>query len=348
MIWYLCLLGAVALLSRLLPRKSYIWAMAGLQGLLLALRHPHLTGDLMKYHWLFSSGNPLSDWKNPGFSLLMFGFSKISGDDFQLFLVFLALILSLAVGITLNRFCPRPWLGFWVWNCLGFYIGAFSALKQGLAMALILLAYGGLEEGKFRKFLIFVGLAGFFHIPALIFLPAFFLTRFRFNGKMAAAYLLLGAVLWLLRTPAAELLAGWYPAELSGAAVRPGGRFFLMVLILTAGIFLRGTGDPGFFRLAHLMACAALLQLLAVYGNVFTRLADYYFQFAILFVPHIFECPDQAFLPFQEKNRRFFRSLAAVCLAAFYYTACLNVEFPYSRDNYVNYQFFWEIREEGL
>lgn len=348
MIWYLCLLGAVALLSRLLPRKSYIWAMAGLQGLLLALRHPHLTGDLMKYHWLFSSGNPLSDWKNPGFSLLMFGFSKISGDDFQLFLVFLALMVSLAVGITLNRFCPRPWLGFWVWNCLGFYIGAFSAIKQGLAMAMILLAHGGLEEGKFRKFLVFVGLAGIIHLPALIFLPAFFLTRFRFDGKMAAAYLVMGAVLWLLRGPAAELLASWYPAELPGAAARPGGRFFLMVLILAAGIFLRGTGDPAFSRLAHLMACAALLQLLAVYGNLFTRLADYYFQFSILFIPHIFEAPNGAILPFSGENRRIFRALAAVCLAAFYYAACLHADPAYSRDNYVNYQFFWEIREEGL
>ena len=37
MIWYLGLLGAVLVLSRLLPRKWYIWAMAALQGLLLAL-----------------------------------------------------------------------------------------------------------------------------------------------------------------------------------------------------------------------------------------------------------------------------------------------------------------------
>ena len=85
-----------------------------------------------------------------------------------------------------------------------------------------------------------------------------------------------------------------------------------------------------------------------MYGNLFTRLADYYFQFAILLIPHIFESPNGAILPFREKNRRFFRAVAAVCLAVFYYAACLNVDPAYSRDNYVNYQFFWENREEGL
>ena len=348
MIWYLALLGVTLLLSRLLPRKAYVWATAALHGLLAALRHPHLTGDLMKYHWLFSSGNPMSDWKNPGFSLLMFGFSNLTGENFQLFLAFLAILQGFAVGKTLERHCKRPWLGFWVYGCLGFYIATFSAIKQGLAMGLILLAYGGLEEGKIQKFLVLTLFAGFFHLPALIFLPAYFLTRFRFDGKMAAAYLLLGAVLWCFRGKAAEILAAWYPAELDGGAVAPGGRFYLMVLILVSGIVLRGTGDASFSRLAHLMACACLIQLLAGFGNVFTRLADYYFQFAILFIPKIFGDPAGAHLPLRPKSRRQLCTAAAACLLAFYFMATLNVDFGYSRDNYVNYQFFWETREEGL
>ena len=348
MIWYLTLLGSTLLLSRLLPGKGYVWVTAALHGLLAALRHPHLTGDLMKYHWLFSSGNPLSDWKNPGFSLLMFGFSKLSGDNYQLFLAFLALVQALVLGKILERYCGRPWLGFWVFSCLGFYTAAFSAIKQGLAMSLILLAYSGLEEGKFRKFLILTLFAGLFHLPALIFLPAYFLTRFRFDGKTAAGYLLLGAALWCFRERAAEILALWYPAELTGGEEVPGGRFFLMVLILVVGIVLRGTGDPSFSRLAHLMVCACLIQLLAGFGNVFTRLADYYFQFAILFIPGIFGDPAGAWLPLCAKSRRQLCAAAAACLLAFYFVATLNVNFAYSRDNYVNYQFFWEIREEGL
>jgi len=348
MIWYLTLLGSTLLLSRLLPRRPAIWATAVLHGLLGALRHPHLTGDLMKYHWLFSSGNPVSDWKNPGISLLMYGFSQLTGDNYQLFLAVLAVFQALAVGLTLLRYCPRPWLGFWVFGCLGFYIGSFSALKQGLAMGLILLAYHGIEEGKVGKFLAFTLLAGAFHLPALVFLPACFLTRFRFDGKMAAVYLVLGAALWCFRQEAAGMLAAWYPAELAGDGAAPGGRFFLMAMILAAGVILRGTGEACFSRLAHLMACACLIQLLAGFGNVFTRLADYYFQFAILFIPKIFEDPAAGWLPLRRESRRMLRALAAACLLAFYFVTTLNVAFVYSRDNYVNYQFFWETREEGL
>lgn len=348
MIIYLTLLGLTLLLSRLLPRRPFIWATASVHGLLAALRHPHLTGDLMKYNWLFSSGNPMSDWKNPGFSLLMFGICQVTGDNYQLFLALLAFFSAWAVGTTLDRYCGRPWLGFWVFSCLGLYIAAFSAIKQGLAMSLILLAYDELERGNFRKFLFFTLFAGFFHLPALVFLPAYFLTRFRFDGKMAAAYLLAGAALWCFRGEAAAVLARWYPAELFGGEMAPGGRFFLILLILAAGIALRGTENPTVSRLAHLMACAGLVQLLAGFGNVFTRLADYYFQFAILFIPMMFETPEEALLPFRPKSRRILRTAAAACLLVFYVVATLNVDFAYSRDNYVNYQFFWELREAGL
>ena len=347
MIFYLTLLGLTLVLSRLLPRRPCIWAAAGLHGLLAALRHPHLTGDLMKYNWFYSSGDPLSDWKNPGFSLLMFGISEFTGDNYQLFLALLAFFSAWAVGTTLDRYCRRPWLGFWVWSCLGFYIGAFSAIKQGLAMGLILLAYGGLEQGNFRRFLFFTLFAGFFHLPALAFLPAYFLTRFRFDGKLAAAYLVAGAALWCFRGDAAAVLSQWYPAELSGGEMASGGRFCLIFLILSAGILLRGTDNPSFSRLAHLMACAGLVQLLAGFGNVFTRLADYYFQFAILFIPMMFEAPERAVLPFRGESRRILRAAAAGCLLIFYFATVLNVEFAYSRDNYVNYQFFWELREVG-
>ena len=44
-------------------------------------------------------------------------------------------------------------------------------------------------------------------------------------------------------------------------------------------------------ELLRFMFIAAMIQTLAVFGNVFERLADYYFFFSILYIPLIIENP---------------------------------------------------------
>lgn len=340
---YLILAAAILALRNRLPRRYYIVLMVLLHILLCGLRHPHLTGDLMKYHWLFVNGG---EWgKNPGFDLWMRLFSYVFQGNFQLFLLVTGAVPQLAVGYVLERYCPRPWLGLLAWNCLGFFLGGFSAIKQALAMGLVLLAYRGIEEGNPRRFLIPVLAAGCIHLPALILLPAYLLTRFRFDRTAAVGYLLTGLLLWCFREQAADYFTGLYYGELSlNGAGGPGGRFFLMVLMLIAGGMLRGWKDARFGRLCHLMAVAALLQMLGVYGNLFTRLADYYFQFSILFLPMLGEEPEGAVLPFDAKSRAVIRAAVAWCLVGFYWVFCLNVPIAYETDNYLRYRFFWQER----
>jgi len=342
---YLLLLLAAVLLWFFLPRRQYVGTVTALHALAGALRHPHLTGDLMKYHWQFLNPDAVENGKNMGFFLLMQMISALSGNNYQLLLAVIAVLSALGAGYVLGRFCPEPWLGFLAWNCLGFYIGSFSAIKQALAMALLLLAYVGMEEGNFRKFLFWTLLAGFVHQPALVFLPAYGLTRLRFDRWTAVGYLLTGAALWAFREEAVALVARLYYGEIPLAAQGgPGGRFWLFALILAAGWVIKGTENAEFSRLCHLMALGVLLQMLSVYGNLFTRLADYYLQFAILFLPQMLAEPDGAVLPFDDISRKLFRTAAALGLLWFYWHTCLNVPAAYSTDNYVNYQFFWEIR----
>lgn len=334
---YLFLIAVLMALRNRLSRRQYIALMVLLHILLCGLRHPHLTGDLMKYHWLFQNGGQWS--KNFGFDLWMRLFSYVFQGNFQVFLLITGAVSQLAVGYSLARYCPRPWLGFLAWNCLGFYIGGFSAVKQALAMGLALLSYRGIEEGSPRRFLVPVLLAGCIHRPALILLPAFFLTRLRFDRAAAAAYLLAGVLLWCFREQAAAFFTGLYYDEIALTGTdRPGGRFFLLVLMLLAGVLLHGTA------VCHLMTVAALLQMLGVYGNLFTRLADYYFQFAILFLPMIGEKPERALLPFDRESRALIRGLMALCLMGFYWVTCLHVPIAYETDNYLQYRFFWQAR----
>lgn len=351
---YLILLGLILVLGRWMPqtgpeRKCYIALMALLHLLLCGLRHPHLTGDLMKYHWDFLAAGFASwvpDGKNPGFFLLMKAVYHLTDGNFQIFLFLIATLIQLTAALVIYRYSPAPWLGYLTLNCLGFYLFGFSAIKQALGMALVMAAFLGIMEDRPKFFLAMTLLAGAVHLPMLSFLPAYLLTRFRVNRGMLFAYALAAVALYLFRQPVAEFAKGlYYGAETtfswSGGL---GGRFFLIVLIGTAGAMLRGLEDLQFHKLIHLMAVSAILQMFSGFDNVFTRLADVYFQFSVIFIPRMLCLPGKGPLAFNSRSRRWLTGIAAVCLLIFYWKTNLNVEIVSSVDNYLNFRFFWQER----
>lgn len=351
---YLILLGAVVVLGRWMPqqgpnRKYYIVLMALLHTLVCGLRHPHLTGDLMKYHWQFNAagaGTMLPEGKNLGFFLLMRTVCRLTDGDFQIFLFLIAAVSQMAAALVIWRCSPAPWLSYLTLQCFGFYLFGFSAIKQGLGMALILLAFLGIVQNRPRWFLLFTLLAGAVHLPMLAFLPAYLLTRFRINRAMLVAYALLAAVLYAFRQQVAEFAGGvYYGGETAFSWSRGlGGRFFLILLMTAAGILLRGVEDREFNKLLHLMAISAVLQMFSGFDNVFTRLADVYFQFSVVFIPQMLCLPGKGSLAFSRDSRKWLGVLAAVFLIWFYWQTNLRVEIGNPVDNYLNFQFFWQDR----
>lgn len=348
------LLGAVLVLGRWMPqqgprRKWYIAAMVLLHTLLCGLRHPHLTGDLMKYHWEFLSQSR-AGWaipaRNPGFSLAMQGIYRVFDGNFQIFLFVTAAVSQLAAGWVIWKDSPAPWLSYLTLHCLGFFVFGFSAVKQALGMAFVLLAFRGIAENRPKFFFAMVALAGAVHLPMLAFLPAYFLTRFRVDRAVLAAYVLAGVLLFCCREPAAEAARQLYygesdPLVWSGG---PGGRFFLMVLITAAGLLLRGTENVQFGKVFHLMAVSCVLQLFSGFDHVFTRLADVYFQFSVLYLPAMVLEPGNGGLAMNRRSRKLLAVAAAVFLIWYYYETNLSVNIENSVDNYWNLRFFWQTR----
>lgn len=351
---YLILLGLTVVLGRWMPqqgpeRKYCIVLMALLNTLVCGLRHPDLTGDLMKYHWQFNAagaGTMLPDGKNFGFFLLMRLVFYLTDGNFQIFLFLTAAAAQLAAALVVFRCSPAPWLSYLTLHCFGFYIFGFSAIKQALGMALILLAFLGIVQDRPGWFLVFTLLAGAVHLPMLCFLPAYLLTRFRMDRAMLAAYTLLAGVLYAFRQEVAALAGGmYYGAETDFSRWDGlGGRFFLILLVTAAGILLRGVEDRAFNKLLHLMAVSAVLQMFSGFDNVFARLADVYFQFSIVFIPQMLCLPGRGPLAFDRSGRKWLAGLAAVCLIWFYWRTNLNVEIGDPVDNYLNFRFFWQER----
>ena len=364
---YYIVAAAVLVFGILMPqegprKKWYIILMALLHSFVCGFRYMYLTGDLRKYAWGYMNVNTdaislSSLWnngRNPLFYALRTLFSVMSDGDFQVFLLFIAIVTEIFLAILIYRYAPRPWLSYFVWNCLAFYVFGFNAIKQALAMAVVMWAACAILERRPWKYLCIMAIAFLIHAPALCFLPAYWLTKRTVNAATIWAAIITAIVIYLLRSPIINLVSPlYYEDETFVMGGSLGLRFYFILGLLALGILIKGFEDPSFQIVFHLIIVAAILQMFSVFDNVFTRLADYYFQFSVLYIPMLFyknrsvgpETAAGHAAPFALQPR--LNSLAVLgttaMLMLYYYQTQLSVIITNASDNYLNFRFMWEV-----
>ena len=94
------------------------------------------------------------------------------------------------------------------------------------------------------------------------------------------------------------------------------------------------------------MVLAVIIQTFAVYDNVFTRLADYFFQFSVLFIPFMLQSGEEQAVeyPGHKREIRYFTSrsylLVQLCITIF----AIGYYFYYIDGNAAllqEFHFFW-------
>ena len=364
---YLSIVVAGLVLGYLMPqtgtkRKQYILLMTLILVFVSGFRNPHLTGDLLKYHTTYKRmGNAVwSDavlWnhgKNFGFHYLLKGIYILSGGNYQFLLILISSVIHGILGYMIHRYSPAPWMSYLVWSCLGFYIFGFSALKQSLAMAFVMLSFDAIVRQNMAYFLVCMAIAGAIHLPSLIFFPAYGLCRIKVSPSMVLLYFLSGFLLFLFKNPFVAFLKEFYYEDsvfftFSG---KLGNRFVLILGLSLFSLLFSGLQHPHIEKLFSIMAVSAMLQMFSGFDNVFTRMTDFYFQLSVLYLPMLFLCPEsppprRAILPVFPFNTRS-RMLMAMCLCLFliwfYYTYNLNITITYAMDDYLNYRFMWDVK----
>ncbi len=365
---YYYVVAAVLLFGALLPqhgkqKRIYIVLMAALHTFICGWRYMYLTGDLRKYAWGYYtitesgwfSDEVFNEGRNFGFFWLQKLFSTLTGGDFQIFLIFIAIVIEIAVAIVIYRYSPAPWLSYLIWNCFGFYVFGFSAIKQALAMAVLMFAFIGIMEKNPKKLVLWTAVAGCIHASALIFLPAYWIAKSKLSVRRMTAYIISAVLIFIFRNQIVTFISEFYYDETAFTVNDHLGRRFMMIAaLIAAGVFLRGFSGKNFSKLFNLMIAAAILQMFSGFDNVFSRLTDYYFQFLILYLPMMFYPEKDISLGGKNQIRRIALSqgqrvvaLLFVALLAFfyYYQTNLSAKIDYEADNYLNYRFCWEVQE---
>ena len=233
-------------------------------------------------------------WPNPGLTFVMKMIHRFSG-DYQWFIVITAAWVCFAYYKLLVKYSENGFISVMWFMGMLFYTLLFDALKQAWAMAFLCFAFDAIFEKKTIRFLVFVGLASLFHFPAFVFLPAYWISKLKLNKSFPIIMSVIFVFVFFFRTQILDLMNSTYGSgegSYSSEARFFGTKVIFMILMLAFGFyqfFKRNNNtdeDNSFFStLMYFMGIAAVIQTFCYYSNNFERLADYYYQFSILFVP---------------------------------------------------------------
>lgn len=283
---------------------------------------------------------------NNAYYILNWVIAKLGG-SYQFFVSLEALFVSVCFWRMVYLYSPSPVQSFCYHLGLLFFAFHFSALKQSYAMAFLMLAFDQIVKRKPIPFVLLVLVAAQFHFPSLVFLPAYWITIVR-PGK---SFLLLLAVALLLtylfRDRLLNLMLDSYKGGEDEEATMEGISFLrtksiIMIIIVAAAVFLRRPTreDPVYGYLLEIISLAIVFQTFCGFSNIFERLADYYFQFAVIFLPMVFDRRQE------HRSLLDWRSLDVIRSVAPYVFCCYGIYrglTTFMGDNhFVPYRFFFQ------
>lgn len=218
---------------------------------------------------------------------------------FEVCLFLIAAFSAVTLGILIYKYSTSPYLSYLLYICLGNYIFTFSVLKQTIAMGFVTLAMIAIIQKKPIRFLVFTGIAALFHTPASIFFIAYIVAHKKRDAWYFVLLIVVAICIVSFRSEIVSFVSDlYYESETKyGATEAIGGKFIAILLIMTGATVLHPVNNKDvvygcFFNMTVL---ALLIQSFSVYDNVFTRLADYYFQFFIIYIPLVLDSKTDEF-----------------------------------------------------
>ena len=329
---YVGMMAAVLVLAYVMrgdkpENKDYIWLSCLLMFALCGLRDVYSIGidSATSYVSIFRRLGE-TDWadipqgNNMGFTYLLKLCHTLTGGDYQSFYMLYTAFFMVIFGRFVSKYSPSPVQSFcYFWGLLC-YIFLFDGIKQGIAMGFITLAFDAIVEKKPLWFALLVYIAWWFHAPALIFAPAYLIAMMK-PGRMYLLFLAaLLAFTYTFRDRILELMLEFYDTTIYDYEMRfLANKVIIMLGIVAAALVRRPPeeDDRVYGILLQFMGIAVVIQTFASYNNTFERLANYYFQFCVAFIPLVFQTDTRRSQLLDIKTEAMAKQLAPWAFCAF-------------------------------
>jgi len=292
---------SILLLGIFLPktkkwRSIYVFISACLLVLTMGFRHYTCFIDTVGYvqrYWSLSGMSFIDITYNIPKDVSFWYLSKIingvSGGNYTIWLLILALSYVIPVSLLLKKYSNDLLYSYIIFFSLGFFAFSMTGLRQTLALSIIVISFIFLINGKLFSFVLLVILASLFHKTALIFLLAYPTTMVRFDKKIFYCYIIalfvlygLGKVFlgYIVSLNIDDRFANYYD-NLSG--LNMSGLIQQIMIALFSMYFLRKKLEIPFYSiLMHLTMIGILFQSLSFYIAEMFRISMYFSIFTII------------------------------------------------------------------
>ncbi|SFF58658.1 EpsG family protein [Halobacillus alkaliphilus] len=235
-----------------------------------------------------------------GYKLYEYTIDRVFG-EFQYLLVFMAIFYISVVSFYIYKFSQNAMYSYLLFILFGFYTFGFSAIRQTIAIALIMIAFKYIIEKRLIPFLTFVLLASSFHITALIFLPSYWLNKIKLNRRILLLFSLIALIIIGLRNELFSFLTSY--SKNNYTEIETGGSFLYLFILFSViiGVIYRkmlinkNENNKYFF---YMMITALLIMPVTQFHPAVTRLYYYFFIFMIIYVPNLFNSIDDKLIRF--------------------------------------------------
>ncbi len=229
--------------------------------------------------------------KDPGYALFVKIFQVFS-TNYQVYLIFIALLVMIPLTIWIYRNSSMPCLSFIIFSTLFYAFYAVTGIRQTIATVLVVfIGYEFIKKKKPIPFLILTFIAFFIHKSCLCFLPFVFFAHKKITWRyvgifsiIAVAFLAFGKSLY---APFAEFIG--YDVEEEFMADT--SSYTLVICLLTVAAFVlyrfikNNTSEEKFKALYNAALFTTAFTLLTLRNQSFMRVQQYYALFLMLLVP---------------------------------------------------------------
>lgn len=127
----------------------------------------------------FSTAWNQIDWegKNPGFDIFNIIFKCFISQDYQWWLMTIAIISGVCIMVVLRKYSCDFFFSSFLFMTLLTFTWMMNGMRQFICVAVLFLCCDWIKDGKFLRFLIAVLLMSTFHMTALLMLPIYFVAR---------------------------------------------------------------------------------------------------------------------------------------------------------------------------
>ncbi len=263
---------------------------------------------------------------NPGYYLFQTIFRHSISDNYHLYLLTIAFFITSVYVTFIRRYSENFTFSILLFFSIGLYISEFAALKQHIAMAILMLALPQLLKKRYATYYVLVFMAMLFHTYALLFvIVPLFLNR-PWTKTTYLTVIVIVAVLFTFESSITSLLTH---AENLGKEIAESEVFdtasinlfrlaVYAVLPALSFVFQRYL-NPGYSRETKMMVNMSILSFLVMSlglasgANLFSRCAIYYEIGTIVVFPWVI------WETFNQKSYRIVLGAAAVCYLLFFY-----------------------------